>query len=52
MEFVQKRGVALPLGVHRITVDKPGYFPVDRLVEAKPGSPPIQVDVALEPIPD
>jgi hypothetical protein len=52
MELVQKRGVALPLGVHRITVDKPGYFPVDQLVEAKPGSPPIQVDVVLEPIPD
>ncbi len=52
MEVVQKRGVALPLGVHRITVDKPGYFPVDQLVEARPGSPPIQVDVVLEPIPD
>ena len=52
MAVVQKRGVALPLGVHRITVEKPGYFPVDQLVEAKPGSPPIQVDVVLEPIPD
>ncbi|UQA56283.1 PEGA domain-containing protein [Polyangium aurulentum] len=50
--FVQKRGVALPPGKHRITVEKAGYFPWDRLVEAKEGDPPIKLDVALVKVPD
>ncbi len=50
--YVQKRGVALPPGKHRITVEKAGYFPWDRLVEAKEGDPPIQLDVVLVKIPD
>jgi hypothetical protein len=32
--YVAARGVRLPVGKHRITVEKPGYFPWDRLVEA------------------
>ena len=32
--YVAARGVRLPIGKHRITVEKPGYFPWDRLVEA------------------
>ena len=48
--YVSARGVKLPAGKHRITIEKPGYFPWDRLVEA--GSAPIHFDVELLPIPD
>ncbi|MEI9950519.1 MAG: PEGA domain-containing protein [Pseudomonadota bacterium] len=48
--YVAARGVKLPAGKHRISIEKPGYFPWDRLVEA--GSAPIHFDVTLEPIPD
>ena len=48
--YVTARGVRLPIGKHRITVEKPGYFPWDRLVEAD--RDPIQLNIELEPIPD
>jgi len=48
--YVAARGVKLPAGRHRITIEKPGYFPWDRLVDA--GTAPIHFDVTLEPIPD
>jgi len=48
--YVSVRGVRLPAGKHRITVEKHGYFPWDRLVDA--GTAPIQLKVELEPIPD
>jgi hypothetical protein len=50
LAFVAKRGVALPPGPHRITVEKIGYFPWDRLVEAREA--PIQIEVKLVKIPD
>jgi hypothetical protein len=50
LAFVQKRGVAMPVGTHRVTVEKPGYFPWDRLVEAK--SAPVHLQVELVKIPD
>lgn len=50
--YVAQHGVALPPGKHRITVEKTGFFPWDRLVEAHEGDPPIHLDVALTPIPD
>lgn len=50
--YVARRGVALPPGEHRITVEKSGYFPWDELVEAKEGQGPIELDVQLVPIPD
>lgn len=49
---VARHGVALPPGKHRITVEKTGYFPWDRIVEAHEGDPPIQLDVSLAKIPD
>ncbi|MRG90760.1 PEGA domain-containing protein [Polyangium spumosum] len=52
LAFVAKRGVALPPGKHRITVEKSGYFPWDRLVEAREGDPPIRLEVELVKIPD
>jgi hypothetical protein len=33
-------------------VEKTGYFPWDRLVEAHEGDPPIKLDVTLTKIPD
>jgi hypothetical protein len=50
LTFVVVHGVRLPIGKHRITVQKAGYFPWDRLVEAD--RQPISLDVVLEPIPD
>jgi hypothetical protein len=52
LDFVQAHGVALPPGMHHVTVKAPGYFPLDREVEAKPGSPPIRLEVALTSVPD
>lgn len=50
--YVARRGVALPPGKHRITVEKTGFFPWDRLVESHEGDPPIKVEVTLVKIPD
>ena len=50
--FVKKRGVALRPGTHRISVEKPGYFPWDTLVEVKEGDPLVRLDVQLTRIPD
>jgi hypothetical protein len=52
LEFVAAHGVALPPGVHHLTVKALGYFPWDREVEAKAGSAPIALDVALTRVPD
>ena len=48
--FVAVRGVRLPVGEHRITVQKEGYFPWDKLVVAD--RDPIQLEVVREPVPD
>jgi hypothetical protein len=50
--YVAAKGVALPPGKHRITVEKTGFFPWDRLVEVKEGDPPIALDVSLTRVPD
>ncbi len=47
---VAARGVKLPYGEHRITVEKEGYFPWDRLVFSDRED--IKLDVELVPIPD
>lgn len=52
LEFVAAHGVALPPGVHHVTVKAPGYFPWDHEVDAKPGSPVIALEVALTRVPD
>jgi hypothetical protein len=49
---VQKRGVALPPGKHRISVERQGFFPWDKLVEVHEGDPPVQLEPVLTPIPD
>jgi len=48
--YVAARGVRLPIGKHRITVEKPGYFPWDKLVEADRDA--INLNIELIPIPD
>ena len=52
LELVQARGVALPVGVHHVTVKAQGYFPWDREVKAEEGQPALRLDVALTPVPD
>ncbi|MGH7438446.1 MAG: PEGA domain-containing protein [Polyangiaceae bacterium] len=52
LDFIALRGVALPPGVHHVTVKAVGYFPMDKEVTAKVGDPPIRLDVALMPVPD
>ena len=50
LSVVGMRGVRLPSGAHRITVEKSGYFPWDRVVTADRDA--IMLDVQLEPIPE
>jgi hypothetical protein len=47
---VQARGVRLPEGKHRITIEKAGYFPWDELVVSD--RTPIFLEVELIRIPD
>jgi len=48
--FVAARGVRLPEGEHRITVEKVGFFPWDQLVVSD--RQPIHLKVELRRIPD
>ena len=34
LDTVAARGVALPVGTHRVSVEAPGYLPWDKVVEA------------------
>jgi hypothetical protein len=52
LDRVAAHGVALPVGVHHVTVKAAGYFPWDREVTAEEGKSPIRFEVALTPIPD
>ena len=53
LDVVIARGVALPPGKHRISVEAPGYFPMDTIVEAKESDrAPIRVDARLVPVPE
>ncbi|MBI4706295.1 MAG: hypothetical protein HY744_34800, partial [Deltaproteobacteria bacterium] len=47
---VGRRGVALPRGEHRISVEKVGCFPWDRLVNV--GEAPVELEVELTPVPE
>lgn len=50
LALAQKRGIALPPGRHRITVEREGYFPWDRAVDA--ADAPIVLDVELTRVPE
>jgi len=52
LELVMAHGVALPPGIHHVTVKADGFFPWDREVEAKLGTGILRLDVALTPVPD
>ena len=52
LDIVAARGVALPPGRHRVTVEAPGHLPWDKTIEAKEGENPLRLDVKLVPIPD
>ena len=52
LELVMAHGVALPPGIHHITVKADGYFPWDKEIEAKLGTGVLQLQVALQPVPD
>lgn len=52
LDFVGAHGVALPPGVHHVTVTAAGYLPWDKEVQAEPGQAPIRLDVALARVPD
>jgi hypothetical protein len=47
---VAAHGVRLPVGEHRISVEKNGFFPFDQLVDADRQD--ILLNVKLEPVPD
>lgn len=47
---IAKRGIALPAGTHRITVESPNFLPFDRIVVAE--DKPVVLDVHLTPIPE
>jgi hypothetical protein len=52
LAFVAERGVALPPGRHRISVEKTGYFPWDTVVDVHEGDPPVYLEAVLQPIPE
>jgi hypothetical protein len=49
---VEKRGVALPVGKHRLSIERTGFFPYDQEIEVKPGQGKLELVVELEKIPD
>ena len=50
MNVVSARGVALPRGPHRVSVEAPGYLPWDKIVDARDAA--VVLDVRLQPMPD
>ena len=48
--LVATQGLRLPVGQHRITVKRDGYFPCDRLVVADRA--PIELAIKLVPVPE
>ncbi|MGZ3419620.1 MAG: PEGA domain-containing protein [Polyangiales bacterium] len=52
LDFVVKRGVALPPGKHRITIEADGYLPWDQEVDAGDSGGLIKLDVKLIKRPD
>ena len=52
LDLVSARGVALPVGTHRVSVEAPGYLPWDRMIEAREGAGPVRLEVRLVAVPD
>ena len=51
LETVQARGVALPVGTHHLTVESPGFFPFDKVIETKDREA-MRVEIRLVAVPD
>jgi hypothetical protein len=49
---VAKKGLSVSEGKHRVTVERPGYFPWDKEIDAKTGGEFLQLDVKLERVPE
>lgn len=52
LAFVATRGVALPVGSHRITIEAPGFFPQDQVLSVQEGDAPVKLDIHLVRVPD
>ena len=52
LEFVTRRGVALPPGKHRLTIEADGYLPWDQEVDAGDKGGVLNLDVKLVKKPD
>lgn len=52
LAVVSKRGVSLPPGQHRLTVQADGYFPADLLIEVDRSGGVLQRSVKLTALPD
>jgi hypothetical protein len=52
LDIVSARGVALPVGTHRVSIEAPNFLPWDRVVEAREGEGPVRLEVRLVPVPD
>ena len=50
LDVVSAKGVAVPPGKHRVSVERDGYLPWDKIVEASDG--PLVLEVTLQPVPD
>ena len=50
LAVVAARGVRVLPGKHRVSVEAPGFLPMDQLVDAKDGL--LVLDIALVPVPD
>ena len=52
LDMVKARGVAMPPGQHRVSVEREGYFPFDTIVDAKEGEKVLRLEAKLVPVPD
>ena len=52
LRYVTQRGVALPPGKHRVTIEADGFLPWDKEVDAGDHGGLIRLDVELVKIPD
>ncbi len=50
LALIAKRGLAVKPGHHRVTVERAGYFPWDRAIDATEA--PVMLDVDMVPIPE
>lgn len=51
LDYVAARGVRLPEGEHRLSVEHEGYFPYDTIIRSD-GTTPVRLVIELTPVPD